>query len=149
MRGSTTNICKAKTFLQDAVLDFPDPKCRRAGIAVKMISGDNVETARAIASEIGLLDQSDAVVLSHAEFEAASDDKLLETMPHLRVLARHLQGERPHPAAGQHVEDGEVACLAAAGGGPTGRHAEQVRPRRFRLGDGSFRRGGAALRAAP
>src|SRR5262249_58056517 len=30
--------------------------CRRAGIEVKMITGDNIETARAIGSEIGLLD---------------------------------------------------------------------------------------------
>src|SRR5262249_8715817 len=30
-------------------------QCRGAGIEVKMITGDNIETARAIASEIGLL----------------------------------------------------------------------------------------------
>ena len=63
-------------------------RCRNAGIEVKMITGDNVETARAIAVEIGLLDTPDAVVLTHDEFEALTDDQLTELMPRLRVLAR-------------------------------------------------------------
>lgn len=62
--------------------------CRTAGIEVKMITGDNVETARAIAREIGMLDSPDAVVLTHDEFEAMTDDQLKEIMPRLRVLAR-------------------------------------------------------------
>jgi Ca2+-transporting ATPase len=37
-------------------------RCRQAGIEVKMITGDNVETARAIAAEIGLVDRPDAAV---------------------------------------------------------------------------------------
>ena len=37
-------------------------KCRAAGIEVKMITGDNVETARAIAFDVGLIDRRDAVI---------------------------------------------------------------------------------------
>ena len=37
-------------------------ECRQAGIEVKMITGDNVETARAIAYEIGLIDRRDAPI---------------------------------------------------------------------------------------
>ncbi|HWG43337.1 MAG TPA: cation-translocating P-type ATPase, partial [Gemmataceae bacterium] len=37
-------------------------ECRRAGIEVKMITGDNVETARAIAYDIGLVDGRDAAI---------------------------------------------------------------------------------------
>jgi Ca2+-transporting ATPase len=63
-------------------------RCRHAGIEVKMITGDNVETARAIAGEIGLLDRPDALVLTSPEFNALSDAELKERLPRLRVLAR-------------------------------------------------------------
>jgi Ca2+-transporting ATPase len=65
-------------------------QCREAGIEVKMITGDNPNTARAIAAEIGLLDIADPLVLTSQEFNALSDDRLKEQMPRLRVLARAL-----------------------------------------------------------
>jgi Ca2+-transporting ATPase len=69
--------------VKDAVAE-----CRRAGIEVKMITGDNVETARAIASEVGLLDKPDALVVTSTEFNALSDEALKEQLPRLRVVAR-------------------------------------------------------------
>jgi Ca2+-transporting ATPase len=63
-------------------------QCRRAGLEVKMITGDNVETARAVSIEIGLLDKPDAVVLSSREFNALNDEQLKERLPNLHVLAR-------------------------------------------------------------
>ncbi len=63
-------------------------QCRAAGIEVKMITGDNIETARAIAGEIGLLDAPNSLALTHDEFEGMTDDKLKEELPRLRVLAR-------------------------------------------------------------
>jgi Ca2+-transporting ATPase len=63
-------------------------ECRAAGIEVKMITGDNAETARAIARDAGLLDSADAIVLTSAEFESMTDDELKEKLPRLRVLAR-------------------------------------------------------------
>ena len=63
-------------------------QCHAAGIEVKMITGDNPETARAIARECGLLDRPDAAVLTSGEFEKLSDDELKDRLPRLRVLAR-------------------------------------------------------------
>jgi Ca2+-transporting ATPase len=63
-------------------------QCRLAGIEVKMITGDNVETAGAIGTEIGLLDTADALVLTSPEFNALSDAELKEQLPRLRILAR-------------------------------------------------------------
>ncbi len=70
-------------------------QCRQAGIEVKMITGDNVETARAIAYEIGLIDRRDApintpdaIVLTSDKFNELSDDELKARLPALRVLAR-------------------------------------------------------------
>jgi len=63
-------------------------QCREAGIAVMMITGDNIETARAIAGEIGLLDGHDAIVMTSAEFNELTDDDAKAKLPQVRVLAR-------------------------------------------------------------
>ncbi len=63
-------------------------ECRRAGIKVQMITGDTVETARAIGHEIGLLEDPESVILTSQEFNAKTDDDLLALMPRLRILAR-------------------------------------------------------------
>jgi Ca2+-transporting ATPase len=65
-------------------------QCRAAGIDVKMITGDTIETARAIGREIGLLDSPDAIAMTHEEFGKLSDEELTERLPRLRVLARAL-----------------------------------------------------------
>ncbi len=63
-------------------------RCREAGIDVKMITGDNPDTATAIAKDAGLLDIPDPVILTSAEFNALSDDEVKSRLPRLRVLAR-------------------------------------------------------------
>jgi Ca2+-transporting ATPase len=69
-------------------------ECRRAGIEVKMITGDNVETARAIAWEVGLIaadtaiDSPTARVITSAALEALDDEELKARLPKLRVVAR-------------------------------------------------------------
>jgi Ca2+-transporting ATPase len=66
--------------------------CRAAGIEVKMVTGDNLVTARAIASQLGLAegDGDSSVVMTSDQFNALTDDQLKERLPKLRVLARAL-----------------------------------------------------------
>ncbi|MCS7271644.1 MAG: calcium-translocating P-type ATPase, PMCA-type, partial [Gemmataceae bacterium] len=69
-------------------------QCRSAGIEVKMITGDTLETAKAIGREVGLLDTPDSLALTHEEFARLSDEEALRLLPRLRVLARALPGDK-------------------------------------------------------
>lgn len=63
-------------------------RCAEAGIGVKMVTGDNPETARAIAREIGLIRGEDSLLWTSHEFNALSDDQVKELLPRVAVLAR-------------------------------------------------------------
>jgi cation-transporting ATPase F len=87
------------TFLGlQGMIDPPRPEvivsirqCQRAGIAVKMITGDHLITARAIATQIGLKGQDDngqLVALAGRELEKITDDDLPEVATRTAVFAR-------------------------------------------------------------
>ncbi|HEY9764776.1 MAG TPA: calcium-translocating P-type ATPase, PMCA-type, partial [Chroococcales cyanobacterium] len=61
--------------------------CRKAGISVKMITGDNPVTATAIARRIGLLSEGD-LVLTGELFEMMSDEEVSSILTSLKVIAR-------------------------------------------------------------
>lgn len=61
--------------------------CGSAGINVVMITGDNLDTAYAIASELGICNDKKQVVTG-AELEKMTDDELKTRAPKLRVYAR-------------------------------------------------------------
>ncbi len=63
-------------------------QCRRAGIEVKMITGDNVETARAIAYDIGLIDRRDAPI-DEPEAVVLTSPKFNELHAQLMELKKH------------------------------------------------------------
>ncbi|KAJ1324930.1 putative calcium P-type ATPase [Microdochium nivale] len=62
-------------------------ECQRAGVIVRMVTGDNKLTARAIAKECGILDE-DGVVMEGPEFRNLSKWQQNEIIPRLQVLAR-------------------------------------------------------------
>jgi Ca2+-transporting ATPase len=59
--------------------------CRDAGIAVKMVTGDNLHTAKHIARECRLLRDDDALCLDGPTFRAMTDEQLLPLLPRLEV----------------------------------------------------------------
>ncbi|KAI1100796.1 calcium-translocating P-type ATPase [Jackrogersella minutella] len=88
-------IFKNMTFvgmvgIQDPLRDgVPEAvkQCQRAGVIVRMVTGDNKLTAQAIAIECGIL-QPEGLVMEGPEFRNLSKHKQMEIIPQLRVLAR-------------------------------------------------------------
>lgn len=58
-----------------------------AGIQVIEITGDCIETAKAVATECGIYNEGD-VALTNDEFEAMSDDEVKQIIPSLKVISR-------------------------------------------------------------
>ena len=66
-------------------------QCLRAGIGVKIVTGDTPATAREIARQIGLWDDARDTERNHitgADFAAASDGELLERVQDLKIMSR-------------------------------------------------------------
>jgi len=61
--------------------------CQKAGVTVRMVTGDNILTAKAIAKECGILSEGD-IAMEGSEFRALSESQKMEIVPGLRVLAR-------------------------------------------------------------
>ncbi|XP_043071824.1 plasma membrane calcium-transporting ATPase 2 isoform X2 [Drosophila grimshawi] len=96
-----TNLtCLCVVGIEDPVRpEVPDAirKCQRAGITVRMVTGDNINTARSIAGKCGILrPNDDFLILEGKEFNQRIRDSngdiqqhlLDKVWPKLRVLAR-------------------------------------------------------------
>lgn len=62
-------------------------QCQDAGVKVRMVTGDNVMTASAIATSCGIK-TDDGLVLEGPKFRQMSDEQMDEAIPRLEVLAR-------------------------------------------------------------
>ncbi|XP_073456255.1 plasma membrane calcium-transporting ATPase 3 isoform X1 [Aquarana catesbeiana] len=92
--------CIAVVGIEDPVRpEVPEAirKCQRAGITVRMVTGDNINTARAIAAKCGILQPGeDFLCLEGKEFNRRirnekgeiEQERLDKIWPKLRVLAR-------------------------------------------------------------
>ena len=70
--------------------------CTRAGVAVKMVTGDNIPTACAAANGCGIMssDDSNGVVIEGPEFVGMPPARQLEMVDKLRVMARSRSGDK-------------------------------------------------------
>ncbi|RVW96095.1 Calcium-transporting ATPase 12, plasma membrane-type [Vitis vinifera] len=65
--------------------------CRKAGVQIKMITGDNILTARAIALECGILDPSKSTgkeMVEGVEFRSYSEEERMTKIDNIKVMAR-------------------------------------------------------------
>ena len=62
-------------------------KCQHAGVRVRMVTGDNIGTAKSIATECGILNE-DGLVMEGTQFRRLSERQMNEALPRLQVLAR-------------------------------------------------------------
>ncbi|KAI0481986.1 calcium-translocating P-type ATPase [Xylariaceae sp. FL0804] len=61
-------------------------KAAKAGVTVRMVTGDNAVTAQAIATECGIF--TDGIIMEGPDFRILSDEEMSATVPKLQVLAR-------------------------------------------------------------
>ncbi|KAL0224720.1 hypothetical protein RCL1_002632 [Eukaryota sp. TZLM3-RCL] len=86
--------------------------CNRAGIKVRMVTGDNLITAKMIATELHIL--TNGIAIDGKTFRNLNDDEMDEILPRLQVLARSTPSDK-HLLVTKLKERGE--CVAVTGDG--------------------------------
>lgn len=72
-------------------------QCRRAGIKIKIVTGDNAATAREVARQIGIwtdADTADTGEIDGEDFARLTDEEALHRIPKLKILSRARPGDK-------------------------------------------------------
>jgi calcium-translocating P-type ATPase len=88
--------------------------CERAGIRVIMITGDHAATARAIAHDLGLIDDREAPVLTGRAVAAMDDDGLARAVLEVDVFAR-VGPDHKHRIVTALQSHGEITAVTGDG----------------------------------
>lgn len=63
-------------------------KMHEAGVQVMMVTGDVIDTAKAIAKDAGLITSKSDIAMSAIDFDALSDEEAKTKLPYIKVIAR-------------------------------------------------------------
>eukprot|EP00262_Sarcandra_glabra_P021498 TRINITY_DN9151_c0_g1_i1.p1 TRINITY_DN9151_c0_g1~~TRINITY_DN9151_c0_g1_i1.p1 ORF type:complete len:552 (-),score=88.78 TRINITY_DN9151_c0_g1_i1:382-1803(-) len=88
--------------------------CIAAGITVRMVTGDNIHTAKAIAKECGIL-TDDGLAIEGSEFRSKSLQEMKELIPKIQVMARSAPMDK-HTLV-KHLRDMFSEVVAVTGDG--------------------------------
>ncbi|TKV97600.2 hypothetical protein SEVIR_9G504500v4 [Setaria viridis] len=72
--------------------------CRSAGITVRMVTGDNINTAKAIARECGILTEG-GIAIEGPDFRTKSEEELTQLIPKIQVSSCLLASTHLHAFA--------------------------------------------------
>ncbi|PON81180.1 P-type ATPase [Trema orientale] len=88
--------------------------CLAAGITVRMVTGDNINTAKAIAKECGLL-TPDGLAIEGPEFRNLSPEQMKEQIPRIQVMARSSPSDKHTLVTNLRKMFGEVVAVTGDG----------------------------------
>ena len=102
MAKTASELSRSLTFITFAAIRDPlrrDIKrsvsdCKRAGIHVVMVTGDNTATAKAIAREAGILDEEHTRILEADELHRMDDKELIAVLSELCIVSRALPSDK-------------------------------------------------------
>ena len=84
-------------FIKDDITDEAKDSIKLikdAGIQIIMVTGDSKETAGNIASEVGILENSNDIVITSNELEKYSDEELKRNIKKIKVVARAMPEDK-------------------------------------------------------